>query len=72
MAVKMRLNMKNTSQRYDINITLDLNMDTHTKYKIHAAQFMKKLSKTETELKKSVAYKKDLYIKINKRERWTS
>ena len=64
--------MKNTSQRYDINITLDLNMDTHTKYKIHAAQFMKKLSKTETELKKSVAYKKDLYIKINKRERWTS
>ena len=76
MAMEMRLKMKNRSQRYNINRRRPSHGHKYTKYKVclsimtvicikqhlatFAAQFMKKLSSTEAELKKSVAYKKSV------------
>ena len=68
----MMLKMKNRSQRYDINrprpahgpkytkckMCLSIMMVLRNRYATFEAQFMKKLSNTEAELKKSVAYKK--------------
>ena len=79
--MKMRLNMKNTSHRYDVNRTRPRHGHKYTRYKIVSvydgymyyatpaqqtseAQFMKELSNTEAELKKSVAYKKSHLGKV--------
>ena len=67
----MKMKMKNRSHRYDINRPRSTLGHKYSKYKkcrsimmlIHTfeatfeAQFIKKLSNTEAELKKSVAYK---------------
>ena len=66
--------MKNRSHRYDINRPRPRHVHVYSKYKMClsimmvislsntsatvAAQFMKKLSNTEAELRKSFAYKK--------------
>ena len=71
MTMKMRLKMKNRSQIYDINRPRPRHGHKYTKYKMcisiisntlatFEAQFMKKLSNTEAELKK-----KALLIKIS-------
>ena len=72
--MKIRLKMKNRSHRYDINRPRPRHGQRYTKYKMYLsimmvicikqhqatfeAQFMKRLSNTEAELKKSVAYNK--------------
>ena len=59
----MRLKMKNGSHRYDINRTRPRHGHKYTNYKFrlstrlvltYEAEFMKKLSSTKAELKKSV------------------
>ena len=66
--MNMRLKVKNRSHRYNINRPRPRHRHRCTKYKMMAicistiqaifeAQFMKKLSNTEAELKKSVAYR---------------
>ena len=65
--MKTRLKMKNRSHRYNINRPRPRHEHKYTKNKIRhskmIAQFMKKLSNTEAELKKSVTYKKTVYIR---------
>ena len=72
--MKMRLKIKNRSYRYDINRPRPRHGHKYTKYKMclnimmvicikqhlskFEAQFLKKISNTEVELKKSVAYEK--------------
>ena len=74
MVMKMRLKMKTRSQRYNIKRPRPKHGPKYTKYKmccsimmvicikqylsLFEAQFIKKLSNTEAEFKKSVAYKK--------------
>ena len=77
MTMKMRLKMKNRSQRYDIYRPRPRHGHKYTKYKMclntmvicikqHLcyiwSSIHEKLSNTEAELKKSVAYKKSVYL----------
>ena len=80
MTIKIRLEMKNRSHRYDI-IDLRLDIDTHilntncilvscwlyvlsNTQATFEAQFMKKLSNTEAELKKALLIKKSVYYAL--------
>ena len=71
----MKMKMKNRSHRYDINRARPRHGHKYSKYKVpqqddaysnnqatFEVQFRKKLSNTETGLKKSVAYKKKACI----------
>ena len=74
MPMKMRLKMKNKSQRYDINRPKSKHGCKYTKYEMYLviimvicikqhivlfeAQFMEKLSDTEAEVKKALLIKK--------------
>ena len=58
MAMNMRLKIKSRWQRYDINWPRTRHGHKYTKCKMFEAEFMKELSNTDAELKKSVAYKK--------------
>ena len=70
--IKMKMKIKNRSHIYDINRPRSSRGHKYSKYKnclsdyddasIHEVQFTKKLSNTEAELKKSVAYKKTVYL----------
>ena len=81
MTIKMRLKMKNRSHRYNINRPRPRHRPIYTKYKMYLhmimitrikehqakfeAQFIKTLSNSEAELKKSAAYKKSVYQSEN-------
>ena len=78
MTMKMRLEMKNWSHRYDINWPRPSHGHKYTKYKMCLSIMMatcikqhlsniwssihEKVNNTEAELKKSVTYKKSIYF----------
>ena len=69
MGLNMRLKLKNISHMCDMNRPRPRHGHKHSKHKVclsntkakFEAQFKKKLSNNEAELKKSVAYKKSVY-----------